>query len=261
MAILATFLRLLVRPGATVERLVAQSPSFTTIAIWVGVVGLVRWAIECLWILLMAGQLQTLIASGVTSTWYVEAVPFLLANFLTVGFRWGLFALVPYALGRFAEGRGEWRDFLRVYGVAMGIYVVTILPNFAYFYWDFPAIRFEVSRLYTPLFGIGQILTSIWLVVLGYATARRLHGLPPFESVLVGIAVPTSNVALYVIASGVFFNLPPLLMRGRTELFWIAGLAFGSVVLVAIPVLFWCGFHVARTETTRRASAQHLGGS
>ena len=257
---LRLFLRLLVLPGSTIDRILARPPGFARLTVWVAALGALRGAVEGLWILLMAGQFGALLAlgQGRVAAWYLDAAgPFLLANLLTGLFRWGLFAIVPYALGRFAGGGGRWRDFLRVYGVAMGIYVVTILPNYAYLGWDLPTIRFDVSRSYNPLLGVGQLLTSLWLAWFSFVAARRLHRLPRFEAAMVGLAVPLTNLALFVVASRVFFNLRPLVALARAELFWFSTAAFIVAALVAIPILFLAGGWFARSERAAARPSLH----
>jgi len=247
---LGLFLHLLVAPGRGIDRILERRPGLARLALFVAAMGVVRGVVEGLWILLMAGELQAMVARGRVTHWYrEEAAAFVLANLLTGLFRWGLFALVPYTLGRFVDGRGRWRDFLRVYGVAMGIYVVTILPNFAYLRWPLlPTIRFEVSPIYNPLFGVGQVLTSLWLAWFGYQTARRLHRLPRFEAALAGLAVPLANIGLFVIASWVFFNFRPLVKLPKAAIFQVSTAAFIVAALVAIPLLFWVGQWFARGE-------------
>lgn len=246
---LGYFFHMLYAPGAAIDRVLAEQPSFKRITAYVSAMGLLRGLVEGLWILLMAGQLQAMLVRGQFGTWILgEAAPFLLANLLTGLFRWGLFAIVPYALGRFSGGQGRWLDFLRVYGVAMAIYVVTILPNYSYLFWHLPVYQVAVSWSYNPIFGLGQVLTSIWLGYFGYVSCRRLHGLPGVESVLVGVAVPATNLGLFIIAAKVFFNLRLLARLSLVHTFWIATAGFIAAALVAIPVLFWLGFRHARSE-------------
>jgi hypothetical protein len=189
------FIGLLLHPTATLERLLRERPSFRRIILFLAGLGLGRGLLDGLWLLLTHQQFQALGSEVHLVSWHVTQIgPLLLADGVAAYIRWLGFAFVPYALGRFMGGRGRLEDCLRVYGAVMGIYVVTALLNAVYFFAPLPMIQFRSAPAFSPGWGIGQILTSLWLAYISYRVVQRLHHLSRIESMMIGLMVPTLNL-------------------------------------------------------------------
>jgi hypothetical protein len=209
-------------------------------------VGALRGIIELVWELLMAGQFsQTILTPALFKRQILQdGTLFLLANVTTAYIRWPIFALVPFLFARFLGGRTRFRVFLRLYGVALGIFFVTVLPNFIYVFFKLPLIKFEVSKAYNPIFGIGQVLTSLWLIFISFKILRITEKLSWIESMLIGSLVPLVNIGLLVLSSKIFFNLPTIILLSRRKTFLIAAFCFIMITLVAVPFLLWAGHKI-----------------
>ena len=245
---IAYFACLFSRPSHTIKKILEEKPSFRQLFLFLFVISTLRGIIEGIWVLLKAGQLAHVFSSAALMKSYLElGIPFLISS-LTCGYvRWAGFALAPCLLARFFGKEGRFGDWLRLSGVFMGLYLVAILPNFAYLFFKLPVIQFYISRFYNPGLGIGQVLTSCWMVVLLYKSARVLYGLPRFSSFLIGISIPLLNIGALVLGSMIFFNLPQLALlpfRGAMNLAtWI----FIFITLLTIPVLLVWGNRVGRS--------------
>ena len=153
------------------------------------------------------GQLFQIIASPVLFKSYMNlGIPFILSS-ITCGYvRWVGFALLPCLLAKFWGKEARYKDFLRVTGIMMGLYLVTILPNFAYLFFKLPMIQFNVSKVYNPAIGLGQWITALGLVTIIYKASRIILGLSGFQALLCGISVLLVNIGALVFGSLVFFN-------------------------------------------------------
>lgn len=243
------FSGLLIRPGRTLERILRQRPGFVRIVLFLTVVGLLRGLLDGAWVLINDQQFLALWSEGRLWGWYLtKGYPLLLADWIAAYVRWLGFALVPYAVGRFFAGRGRLVDFLRVYGVAMGIYVVTVLLNAAYFFAPLPTITFRAASGFGPRWGVGQMVTSLWLVYISYRVVRRLHGLPVFESLLTGVLVPALNLAALIGLGALFYRLPAVASLPVRQ-FEAAGLlAFGAGGLGLVALFIAVAVWLARRE-------------
>lgn len=253
------FTRLVVHPTTAIRRIIHEQPDLTRIVLFVFVVSSLRGIVEGIWVLLRVGQLGQVATSWTLFHGYLRLeVPFLISS-LTCGYvRWVGFAVACYWLGRFFGGtQGRFNDWLRLTGIFMGLYLVAILPNFAYLIWKLPVIQFHISSLYNPGLGVGQMLTSVWLVVLLYQAARIVHGLPRFQSLLIGASIPLANIGALVLGSSIFFNLPrldALPFRGAMHL---ATWVFIVITVLTIPLFLRWGYRLDRrgplTANLRRA--------
>lgn len=145
-----------------------------------------------------------------------------------------------------AGGTGKVTDFLRVYGIILGIFFVTALPNFAHLFLKLPIIQFSVSQSYSPTIGIGQVLTSCWLAYISYKAVRIIHNLPRVDSILIGLSVPLINIGTLIFGAKVFFNLPQIAPLAERKLHTLATYVFIAATLVAIPLLLWVVYRIAR---------------
>lgn len=226
------FLHMLIRPAQAIERVVIERPPFWSLVLFLTVVSLLRGVLDGMLVLMDDGQLLSMLAGGRLLTWLVsKAYPLLLADWLAVYVRWLGFALVPYLLGRLCGGGGRLIDILRLYGIILGIYVVTVLPNFAYFVLPLPLIRFAVAPFFQPTLGVGNILTSAWLVWVTYTLVRQVHRLPVFEAAAIGLLTPLLNIAALVLPGAVLFNLSAMELSNPTIAASVTLLGFSLVSL------------------------------
>lgn len=226
------FVQMLVRPVRTIERVIVERPSFWSLVLFLTAIGLVRGVLDAVLVLLDDGQLLSMWAAGRLLPWLAgKAYPLLLADWLAGYVRWLGFALVPYLLGRLCGGVGRISDLLRLYGIILGIYVVTVLPNFAYFVLPLPLIRFEVAPFFQPTLGVGNILTSAWLVWVTYTVVRQVHRLPAFEAAAIGLLTPLLNIAALVLPGALLFNLSTLGLSNPKMVASVTLLGFSLVSL------------------------------
>lgn len=230
------FWLMLAKPAQAIERVLVEPPSFISLVLFITVISLLRGILDGVQTLLTDGQLVAIWRVGRLFAWFViKAYPLLLADWLAGYVRWLGFALAAYFMGRFCSGTGKMVDFLRLYGIALGIYVVTVLPNFAYFFIPLPMLRFQVSSTFAPSLGIGQILTTLWLMWVTYSILKRAHCLPRFESAVLGFLVPMLNIAALILPGTVIFNFTPAVRWGSKMVAYgtLLGFSLASLVLIA----------------------------
>ncbi|MDI6591953.1 MAG: YIP1 family protein [Patescibacteria group bacterium] len=247
-SLLSYFLNIIIRPTSGIRKIVQEKPSFKQIIIFLFIIGLLRGIIEGIWMLLWAGQFSQVISSLILLKSYLKlGIPFIISSISNGYVRWVGFALVACFLGRFFDKKGEFKDFLRVSGIILGVYLLTILPNFLYFFWDkLPMIQYKVSEVYNPAQGIGQILVSFWIVFIFYKVARVISELPKFQAFLVGLSVQFLNLGALIFGSFFFFNLPHLVSLPFKESLSLATYVFIIITLLLIPIFFWLGFKLER---------------
>ena len=186
---------------------------FKKIYIFLTLMGLLRGALETLWIFLMSGGLGQLYISLKRPSWYLfECGPFLLANVTTVFFRWAFFSLLILWAVRF-QGRNinykvAYFDLLRKVSKILWLYPLAVLPNYLYLFRQLPLIRFRVSGMFQPAIGIGQVITGALTIFMIYRITRQLFGSNKTQSILTGLWVVLFDRAIYVFSGWVFFNIP-----------------------------------------------------
>lgn len=219
----------------------AQPPRLWSILLFLTIISLLRGVLDGVVVLLNEAQLSALWHAGRLLPWFVaKAYPLLLADWLAGYVRWLGFALVPYVLGRFCGGTGRLKDMLRLYGIILGIYVVTVLPNFSYFFLPLPVVRFDSAPVFKPTLGIGNVLTSLWLAWVTYRVCRQAHALPTFESAAIGMLTPLLNIAALVLPGALLFNLPHVAAWTPKTVAYTSLLGFSgaSVGLIIAAVLY-----------------------
>lgn len=242
------FSLLFIHPAVAIKRIFDEKPSFKGIFLFLLIISILRGVVEGLWVLVKAGQLTQVFASGALFKSYLQlGIPFLISS-ITCGYvRWMGFALAPCLLARFFGKETRFTDWLRFSGIFLGLYLVAILPNFAYLFFKLPMIHFHISPIYNPGLGIGQMLTSLFTAFLFYKTARMIYGFSRYQSFLIGITVPLLNIGALILGSMIFFNLSRLSrlpFRGAID---IATWIFIFITLLAIPVFLVWGNHLNRT--------------
>lgn len=255
---------MLIRPAQAIETLLTTPPSFRAILVFLTIISLLRGVLDGLLVLLDDGQLWSMWVSGRLLPWFAfKAFPLLLADWLAVYVRWLGFALVPYLLGRFSGGTGRLIDFLRLYGIALGIYVVTVLPNFAYFLVPLPLVRFDAAPEFRPTLGVGQTLTSTWLAWVTFCALRRLHRLPAFESLAIGVLTPALNIAALVLPGALIFNLPAVRLWSEklVATSTLLGFSAASVVLIGGALILVRWLSRLESRTLPDSSAPHQAAS
>lgn len=252
-SILRYFILLPIRPSFAIRKILQEKPSFKRLAIFIFIVSLVRGIIEGVWMLLREGQFLPVVVSPVLFKSYAAlAIPFILSS-ITCGYvRWVGFAFLPCLLAEFWGKEARYKDFLRVTGVMMGLYVVTILPNFAYLFFKLPMIQFNVSKVYNPAIGLGQWITALWLVTIVYKASRIILGLCGFHALLCGISVLLANIGALVFGSFVFFNLDYFNAVSLRETLHIATYIFIGITMLAIPIFLWSGMRLRKGLLCRR---------
>lgn len=231
------------------ERAASATGSWRPILLLLLLFGTARGVLESALILLRAGHfLITLTQPYALRSYLVTGGAFLLANAVTAYVRWVLFALTVFLVGRWLGGRGRLEPLLRVFGPALAIYPLTILPDYLYLVVSLPAVRFSVSPVYNPVIGVGQLAASAWLVAFGYVAARRIHGLGRFDSLLVGAALELGSLGSLVIGALVFFNVPAVTAMSHDAMILTATLSF-TVAAGGAAVAAW----VAARHLRRRA--------
>lgn len=252
------FLLMLVRPARAIERILAEKPAFWSLGVFITCVSLLRGILDGVLVLMTEGQFLALWQGGRLLSWFIfKAYPLLLADWLAGYIRWFGFAFVVYVLGRLCGGHGKLTEHMRLYGVALGIYVVTVVPNFAYFFAPLPRIRFEVAPQYSPTLEIGQLLTTLWLVWVSFLVTKRLHSLAWFESIAIGLLAPLLNISALVLPGVLVFNLPQTISWGQKTVAYTTLLGFSalSVVLVTLCVFLALWF-VRRERWTRYSDSE-----
>ena len=94
--------------------------------------------------------------------------------------------------------------------------------------------------------------TSLWLVYISYRVVRRLHGLPAFESLLIGLMVPALNLAALIGLGAAFYRLPAVVNLPLWQFEAVGLLAFGVGGLGVVALFVAMGVWIVRRE--RRAS-------
>ena len=250
---LSHFCDLLIRPTPAIRKILTDRPSFKRLVIFLLSAGILRGLIEGLWMLPREGQLFQIIASPVLFKSYMNlGIPFILSS-ITCGYvRWVGFALLPCLLAKLWGGKARYKDFLRVTGIMMGLYVVTILPNFAYLFFKLPMIQFNVSKIYNPAIGLGQWITAVWLVVIIYKASRIICGLSGFQALLCGLSVLLVNIGALVFGSLVFFNFDYFNTFSLRTTLNIATHIFIGITILTIPVFLWSGMSLKKGFSCRK---------
>lgn len=248
------FLYLFIRPTATIRQILQERPSFKRITIFLFCIGLLRGLIDGVWQLLMAAQFSQTVSSWTLSkSQLVMGTSFIFANITTGYSRWIAFTLIAYIFGKIAGGTGKVMDFLRVYGIILGIFLVTALPNFAHLFLKLPIIQFSVSKIYNPTIGVGQVLTSCWLAYISYKAVRVIHDLSAIDSILIGLSVPLINMGTLIFGAKIFFNIPKIISLTERKLFSLATFVFIAATLLSIPLLLWLVYWISRKSRLKNS--------
>lgn len=246
MKLFKLLLLLFARPAQTIDKILREKITFREVIVFLGFIGLLRGIIDVLWTYLMAGSFGQLPSFLREADWRLYHGGFLLANVLTVYSRWIAYSLISFGFGRFLGGKGDFRDFLKIYGVVSGVYLLTIFPNFIYLFVNLPAIRYPICDVYSPIRGIGQGLTSLWLAFISYKVVLKLQNHGVIGSIFIGLLVPLLSTGFYILAALLFFNLPFLSSLPSKSIFFLAVFSFSIVTLFMIPVLFWMGDRLSK---------------
>jgi hypothetical protein len=241
------FLILFAQPTKTIKEILKINPSFKRLVFFLFWIGLLRGLVEIVLFSLEIGQFSQVITSLFLLKNFLLKGTFILSSSISFAyFRWVVFAFIVYFLGRILGGRGGFSDCLKVYGLILGIYLVTVLPNFAYLFWRLPMIRFEVSNFYVPSFRIGQVITSLWLVFISYKATKIIHNLSWFNSLLVGFSIPLINVATLVFVAFVFFKFSSYFPFSQEKIFTLINYGLIIIPLILAPVFLYLGYKIEK---------------
>ncbi len=148
--------------------------------------------------------------------------PFLLVNIPSAHFLWFTTAVILYAAARLLGGNGSFRQTLQVTGVALISYLPIGLINYLHLWLDLPSITLGTGAFFSPNLGIGQLVVFLWISVVAYYAARRIHGLTPAWAALAAPLPVLSALVLYLASAGFFFRLAPHLPGAHGPADWLA---------------------------------------
>lgn len=244
------FFKLFYRPSQAVEQILERPPSWRSILIFLALIALIRNTLETSWDLLMQGEfLNTLRQPGALWAYRLPFLAFFSANLATSYLRVILFAFTALAIGKFLGGRGRFEPLMRLYGVILGLFALTILPDFLAVWVRMPFIAFRAAPTYNPEVGIGQIISSIWLAWISYVVARKVHQLRPFDAWQTALAVSLGNTALLVLTAMEVLNLPFMPSTPRPGLAAAGNVAAFACFLMLAAGLYLAGVWVDRMPT------------
>jgi thermitase len=207
--IVPAFFRLFYQPRAAVAEILARPPSWRAIFIFLAIISLLRTTLEAAWDLLMKGELfNTLRQPGALWAYRVPFTAFFGANLATAYLRVVLFAFIALAVGKFLGGKGRFEPLLRLYGVILGLFALTIVPDYLAVWIQMPFVAFRAAPTYNPEVGVGQLISSIWLGWITYVAVRTAHRIKPFDALQTAAALALANTGLLVLVAMGVLNLP-----------------------------------------------------
>lgn len=238
---LRAFLVLLKSPGRGLEEIRQRPMRLRSLALFLLGVGFLRGFLDVPWVYWQAGRLPLLPPLLTDPGWYLYNIgPFILSDVVTALVRWVLFTTIVYGLGRFLAGQGSYRVTLNFFGAVLGITLVTILVDYLYLFFQLPLIRFQVSPQYSPVIGLGQVITSVWIGFVTWLLARREYGLPFWPALSLGAFIPLLNTGLFLLVMRALFWLLPEDARFNS-LVPLLNTAFVVLGLAAFAWLFLLG--------------------
>lgn len=242
--LLSQFLQMAGRPAAGVAAVLEARPGLWSIAIILGVVGLLRGIVEGLWYYLMIGKAHDLPMLLTRPDWYTRyGGPFLVLNIPSAHFLWFTTAIILYAGARLLGGQGSFRQTLQVTGVALISYLPIGLINYLHLWITLPSLTLGASDFYRPNLGIGQLAVFVWLTLVAYQALRQVHRLPPGSAALAAPLPVLLSLLLYLASASVFFRLAPRVPGSRpSDWLAMANLAY-LLATVGLTGLMAAGSH------------------
>ena len=241
------FICLLARPGRTIKIILESKITYKQIVLFLFWIGLIRGMYEVVRPYLAAGALSQLWLSLRVPSWYaVESVPFLAGCVITAHIRWLIFSLVTFLAAKFFKGRGRFDDYLRVYGVILGIYLVSPLFNALYFFRPAPAVEFVGLAKYSSIIGLGQFVGAGLLLFLTYKVLRQFSGLGRLEAFSIGLLLPLLDRGLYIGFYKLLFSINFIARMELRNIFFAASIMFIVGGLLGIWVMFWLGRYLSQ---------------
>lgn len=234
--IVPAFIKLFYQPQAAVEEILSRPPTWRAIVIFLAIIALLRTTLEAAWDLAMKGELfNTLRQPGALWAYHTPFAAFFGANLATAYLRVVLFAFIALAVGRFLGGKGRFEPLLRLYGVILGLFALTIVPDYLAVWFKMPFIAFKAAPTYNPEVGVGQLISSIWLAWISYLVVRTVHRIKPFDALQTAVALALANTGLLVLVAMGVLNLPFMPSTVRPGLVAAGNVAaFVSFLMLAI---------------------------
>lgn len=131
-----------------------------------------------------------------------------------------------FMAGRLLGGSGKFSDLLRIYGVFMFSYLVIGVLNFAHLFISIPFLRLSTSEIFNPGLGIGQLTVFVWLSILSYIIARKVHNLSKINAVLIAALPSSIGIVLYMLSVAICFNFYKLLPDIGLSVYLFSGLMY-----------------------------------
>ena len=243
------FIMLFIQPRKTIRAILDAKFTHKRIILFLFWIGLIRGLHDIIRPYIVAGALPQLLLAIKVPSWYIiESGPFLLACIITAHIRWVIFALVTFILVRFFKNSGRFDDYLKLYGVIMGSYLISPIFNSIYFIRAFPAVEFFSSARYSQIIGLGQVVGAGLLLFITYKVLRQVAKLGVFESFLIGLFLPLLDRGLYIAFYKLYFSIDFISLFQLKEIFFIASILFIIGGLVSIPLLIWVGRLLSQKE-------------
>jgi hypothetical protein len=243
------FLWLCWQPQKAVEKILEERITFLQIAVFLFFVGALRACLESVWLYARLGKLPLLFASLASRQWLAgEFAPFLIGNIFTAYFRWAMFSCIVFFAGRFIQGKGKFRDILKIYGIVLGSYLLSPFFNFLHLAFNLPYINFYISPGLTHPIGLGQVILGAWSAWVAYTASRKVHCVSRPAALCIGALVPLFDRAAFIISSIAFFNIAFIKMIPAKMASNFATAAFLALSFVMIPFFLWAGCRIDKKE-------------
>ena len=236
------FIRLFMRPKDTIESIVNTKITYKRIIIFLFWIGLARGIYEVIRPYVAANALNQLLLSLKIPSWYIiESVPFLISCIITAHIRWVMFAFVAFVIAKFFRGQGKFDDYLKLYGVILGLYLISPIFNSLYFITSAPAVEFAGSARYSSIIGLGQFVGAGLLLFITYKVIRHVGKLGAIESFFIGLFLPLLDRGLYIAFYKAFFSIDFITAFEIRKIFLVASIFFIIGGLFSIPILMRIG--------------------
>lgn len=245
-------LQILVTPDGVIRRLRGNRLSIQRLLFFLGVVGLLRGALEAIWLYAMAQQpaLWMRLAQD-PGRYAVEGAPFVAANGMTAYLRWVMYTVLFLGIARWFGRTCPFVLLRDLTGLALGLYLVPVAVNILYLFFPLPVVQFPISDVYQPIVGLGTWVASVWFGWIAFRIFRAGCGLANGEALLGAVFIPLFDKVLFIGASGLVFRWRELAWMPVTSRMVLVTVGFLAAALVALPFFIWMGRRLAAEKAVR----------